>query len=177
MQAHNQYCKPTNKTSFVSCGSTALEKCRDCGNNMCSSIQCGKEVEKPVDYIDQFVIYNELCIPRNISDKKKKSMCKNFHGVNSYRVFYSCDYNIKYSFSFITSEFYMILVLIILGLTSIIVYYNNYLIKKKQKPFNLPLRFLETLFPNDNNINNEYQQMKSEDKFGGITASNKYNNI
>ena len=70
-----------------------MEQCRKCQNIICSSIQCGKDVDNPVDYIDDFQTYNELCMPRNISDKRKKNMCKNFNGVNTYRAFYECDYN------------------------------------------------------------------------------------
>ena len=92
-------------------------------------------------------MFNELCVPRNISDKRKKLMCKNFNEANTYRIFYECDYNAIYNFSFMSSEFYLLIVLIILGIAFIIIYYNNYLIKKKQKPFNLPSIFPETLFP------------------------------
>ena len=119
-------------------------------------------------------MYNELCLPRNISDRRKKFMCKNFNGVNTYRIYYECDYNANYNFSFMTSEFYLFIVLIILVVSFIIIYYNNYLIKKKQKPFNLPSIFPETLFPND--INNEYQKLSNEgNNFG--TSTYKYNNI
>ena len=164
----NEYCKYIRKTPFILCGSTSLEVCKSCENDMCSSIQCGKDIENPMYNIDKFETYNELCVPRNISDTKKKSMCKNFKGVNAYRIFYECDYNIKYSFPFMTSEFYLLIIFIILGLSFIIIYYNNYLIKKKQKHYNMPSIFPESLFPND--INNEYQKMKNGDTY-------KYNNI
>ena len=118
-------------------------------------------MENPDNNIDKFETYNELCIPRNISGKTKKSMCKNFKGANAYRIFYECDYNIKYSFSFMASEFYLFIIFIVLGISFIIIYYNNFLIKKKQKPFNMPSIFPESLFPND--INNEYQKMKIGD--------------
>ena len=145
-----------------------MEECRNCRNDKCSSIQCGKESENPVNNIDNFETYNELCIPRNISGKKKQSMCNNFKGVNTYRIFFECDYNIKYSFSFMASEFYLFIIFIVLGISFIIIYYNNFLIKKKQKPFNMPSIFPESLFPND--INNEYQKMKIGDNY-------KYTNI
>ena len=119
-------------------------------------------------------MFNELCVPRNISDKRKKLMCKNFNEANTYRIFYECDYNAIYNFSFMSSEFYLLIVLIILGIAFIIIYYNNYLIKKTQKPFNLPSIFPETLFPKD--INNEYQKMVSEGTNFG-TLAYRYNNI
>ena len=152
-------------------------QCRNCQNNICSSIQCGKAIENPTDYIDEFQNIDELCIPRNISDKRKKSMCKNFNWANTYRMFYECDYNIKYKFSFMTSEFYLLIVIIILIFALIIIYYNNYLIKKKQKPFNVPFIVPEALFPDDKSVNNEFQKRKNENKSGNVYYTGKYYNI
>ena len=105
-------------------------------------------------------------------------MCKNFNGVNTYRIFYECDYNTNYKFVFMSSEFYLIIVLVILGISLIIIYYNNYLIRKKQKPFNVPSIFPETLFPNDNTVNNEYHKINNNERNSGeITYRSKYNNI
>ena len=133
-------------------------------------------MENPIDYIDQFEPYNELCLPRNTSDKRKKLMCKNFNGVNTYRIYNECDYNVKYQFAFMSFELYLIIVLVILGISFIIIYYNNYLIRKKQKLFNVPSIFPETLFPNAN-INNEYQKL-NDNNMGGTTYNSKYyNNI
>ncbi len=154
-----------------------MEQCRKCQNIICSSIQCGKDVDNPVDYIDDFQTYNELCMPRNISDKRKKNMCKNFNGVNTYRAFYECDYNIKYNFSFMTSEFYLFVVIVLLVLALIIIYYNNYLIKRKQKPFKVPFIIPEALFPDDKNIKGEFQKVKNDYNIGNINYNGKYYNI
>lgn len=175
----NEYCKYIPKNSFISCGSTTLTECRNCKNELCTLIQCGKEIENPINYIDKFETYNELCVPRNISDKRKKFMCRNFDEVNSYRIFNECNYSINYKFVFMTSEIYLIIVLIILGTALIIIYYNNYLIRRKKKPFKMPSIFPETLFPDINNINNNYQKMKNnEENMRSVTFINgKYNNI
>ena len=173
----NEYCLPIQESSFITCGATPMDHCRKCKNNVCASIQCGKDVENPIDYIDDFQTYNELCIPRNISDKRKKNMCKNFSGVNTYRVFYECDYDIKYKFSFMTSEFYLFVVIIIIVFALIIIYYNNYLIKKKEKPFNVPFFAPEALFPDEKNINSEFKKMRNENNNGNVYYTGKYYNI
>ena len=171
----NEYCKSAHETPYISCGATSITDCKKCQNNLCSSIQCGKEIENPSNYIDKFETYNELCLPRNISDKRKKSMCKNFNGVNTYRIFYECDYNFKYNFSFKTSDFYLSIVIIILIVALIVIYYNNYLIRKKQQPFNVPAILPEALFPNDNNIKNDYQKMRTENNNQMAFTGNYYN--
>ena len=117
----NEYCKSMRETPYISCGATSITDCKKCQNNLCSSIQCGKEIENPSNYIDKFETYNELCVPRNISDKRKKSMCKNFNGVNTYRIYNECDYNVKYQFAFMSFELYLIIVLVILGISFIII--------------------------------------------------------
>ena len=102
-------------------------------------------------------------------------MCKNFNGANTYRIFYECDYNFKYNFSFKTSDFYLSIVIIKLIVALIVIYYNNYLIRKKQQPFNVPAILPEALFPNDNNIKNDYQKMRTENNNQMAFTGNYYN--
>ena len=177
--SQNEYCKYAPINSFIFCGAANITECRNCENEFCTLIQCGKEIENPINYIDQFETYNELCVPRNTSDRRKKLMCKNFNDVNTYRIFNECNYESNYKFVFMTSELYFTIVFIILAIALIIIYYNNYLIRKKQKPFNTPSIFPETIFPDINNINNEYQNMnKNEDIIRSLNYySSKYNNI
>ena len=73
------------------------------------------------------------------------------------------------------SDFYLSIVILILFIALIIIYYNNYLIRKKQKPFNVPPILPEALFPNDSNIKNDYQKMRNDDNYNYNGMARYYN--
>jgi hypothetical protein len=59
----------------------------------------------------------------------------------------------------------------------IIIYYNKYLIAKKEKPFNVPKIFTETLFPNNQYNEKEHYLMKTDDNNPSNNYFEKYSNI
>ena len=45
----------------------------------------------------------------------------------------------------------------------IIIFYNKYLITNEAKPFNVPIIFTETFFPNINDKDNEHQKLENNE--------------
>ena len=64
-----------------------------------------------------------------------------------------------------------------MGLILIIIYYNKYLIAKKEKPFNVPKIFTETLFPNNQYNEKEHYLLKNDDNSPSNNYYEKYSNI
>ena len=65
--------------------------------------------------------------------------------------------------------------MIILFILWIIIYYNKYLIAKKEKPFNVPKIFSETLFPDINE--NEHYTRRFDENSPSYKFLGKYYNI
>jgi len=87
-----------------------LSKCKNCEDNLCSLIQCGKEtLEFNKTFFEKYV---DICIPRNISKKEKNEICYNFNEVNSYRTFNECNIQLNYEFNYISSSIHLIIIVI-----------------------------------------------------------------
>ena len=76
-----------------------------------------------------------------------------------------------------SSSIYLLIILIILCIILIIIYYNKYLIAKKEKPFNVPKIFTETLFPNNQYNEKEHYLMKSDGNSPSDINYERYYNI
>ena len=61
-----------------------------------------------------------------------------------------------------SSNIYLIIIWFIIFIFLIIIFYNKYLIAQKKRPFNMPIIFPETLFPNIIN-DNEQQIIKNNE--------------
>ena len=147
-------------SNYIYCNSIEYLKCGKCEEDKCSLIQCGKEIINLNNYI--FKKYNEICIPKNISNKEKHEICLNFNEVNSYKEFNECISNSNYEVSYMSSNIYLIIIWFIIFIFLIIIFYNKYLIAQKKRPFNMPIIFPETLFPNIIN-DNEQQIIKNNE--------------
>ena len=167
----NRNCR-NNISDFIYCDSIEYSKCGSCEDEKCSLIQCGKEKFFSNNII--FEKYDEICTPKNITHKEKEEICLNFDEVNSFRQFNECIYELDTKFNYMNSSIYLIIILIVLCIILLIFYYNKYLIANNKKPFNVPIFFTETFFPNINN-DNEYELyiMKNNE----TNLPEKYNNI
>ena len=155
----NGSCQYIRESRYAFCGESKLSECRNCKRESCSLIQCGVENDD-ADHIDNFKTLYELCVPLSITDKKKKKICRNFNGVNTYRAYNECFFDNFNKFQFLTYDIYIVIILIILAVSFIIIYYNVYLIKKKQEPFSPPQILPKIFFPS---YNSDYERMKSDD--------------
>ena len=122
-------------------------------------------------YKNIFVIYEDICIPRNISNQMKNEICLNFNEANSFRTYNECIYESNLNFNYISSRIYLIIIIILFVLILAIIYYNKYLIAKKEKPFNAPSILAQTLFPNIN----DYQSKKSNESVSPNFRGKYYN--
>lgn len=86
-------------------------------------------------YKNIFVIYEDICIPRNISNQMKNEICLNFNEANSFRTYNECIYESNLNFNYISSRIYLIIIIILFVLILAIIYYNKYLIAKKEKSY------------------------------------------
>lgn len=157
----NENCQYIHETPFAFCGESKLYDCRNCLRESCSLIQCGKEEEDSVNHFDNFETFYEICVPLSITDKKKKSLCKNFYGANTYRQYNECKFDINHNLQSSKSEIYIIIIFLILICSFFVIYYNVYLIKKRQMPFSPPGILPELLFPKPSE---ESKRMKSDDE-------------
>ena len=170
--------KNNNISDYIYCNNIEYSKCRNCQEDRCLLIQCGKESLRYENII--FEKYDDICIPKNISNEEKEEVCLNFDEVNSYRIFNECNNESYYELNYMDSKIHLIIILVILNIVLIIIFYNKYLITKKRKPFNVPIIFTETFFPNINNDkDNEQQKIKSDENENDITSNffGKYQNI
>ena len=152
-----------------------LSKCKNCEDNLCSLIQCGKEtLEFNKTFFEKYV---DICIPRNISKKEKNEICYNFNEVNSYRTFNECNIQLNYEFNYISSSIHLIIIIIILFFFLIIIFYNKYLISNEIKPFNTPRILTDTFFPIINKNDNERQKIESNEIYNSPYLSRQYQNI
>ena len=160
-------------SDYIYCNSIENSKCGKCEEDKCSLIQCGKEIINLQNYI--FKKYDEICIPRNISNKQKEEICINFNEVNSYKQINECISSSNYEVYYMSSNIYLIIIWIIIFIFLIIIFYNKYLIAQKKSPFNVPIIFPETLFPNIIN-DNEQQIIKNNESIYSPYIFGKINN-
>lgn len=176
---NNESNKYINESDYYHCNSIDNSRCGKCEDNICTLIQCGKETINFTEDITKFEIFNEICIPRNISNEEKKNICLNFNEANSYKVFNECNIDFEYNvISFISGSFLLLIIFIVFGTSLTIIYYNKYIINKKKMPFNIKYKLLQICFPNINEDSLNYQTMKNDENNTG--ANNyfiKYNNI
>lgn len=161
-------------SDYIYCNSIEYTKCGKCEEEKCALIQCGKEIINLNNYI--FKKYDEVCIPRNISNKEKKEICLNFNEVNSYKQFNECIYNSNYEVYYMSSSLYLIIIWFIIFIFLIIIFYNKYLMAQNKRPFKVPMIFPETLFPNIIN-DNEQQIIKNNESTYSPYIFGKFNNI
>ncbi len=81
--------KNNNISDYIYCNNIEYSKCRNCQEDRCLLIQCGKESLRYENII--FEKYDDICIPKNISNEEKEEVCLNFDEVNSYRIFNECN--------------------------------------------------------------------------------------
>lgn len=158
---NNENSNYENNSIYNYCDSIDYSKCGNCEDNKCSLILCGKEsFNSNINYFEKL---DDICIPKNITNKKKKEICLNFNEVNSFKAFNECIYEFNSTFNYISSSLYLIIILIVISTILFIIYYNKYLIEKNQKPFNVPIIFTEFFFPNNNKDEDEdYLQITEE---------------
>ena len=163
-----------NISDLIYCNMVEYKKCKNCEDNKCSLILCGKETLESDKTI--FEKYEDVCIPNNISNEEKNEICLNFNGVNSYRSFNECN-SLNYQFYYISSSIYLIIIIIVLLIFMIIIFYNKYLITNEAKPFNVPIIFTETFFPNINDKDNEHQKLENNESTNSPNIYGKYQNL
>ena len=146
-----------NISDYIYCNSIDSSKCGTCEEDKCSLIQCGKEIANENNYI--FKKQDEVCIPKNISNQEKKEICFNFNEVDSYKQFKECIHDSNYEIYYMSSSLYLIIIWLIIAIFLIIIFYNKYIIAQKKKPFNVPIIFPESFFPNIINDDDNEQQI------------------
>ena len=168
--------KNNNISDYIYCNNIEYSRCGNCQENRCLLIQCGKESIRYENMI--FEKYDDICIPKNISNEEKTEICLNFDEVNSYRIFNKCNNESFFEFNYMDSNIHLIIILVVLIIVLIIIFYNKYLITKKKKPFNVPIISTETFFPSINNDkDNEQQKIKSDETDITSNFFGKYQNI
>lgn len=174
----NENCQYIHETPFAFCGESKINDCRNCLRESCSLIQCGQEEEDYVNHLDKFTTLYELCVPLSITDKKKKTLCKNFKGVNTYRQYNECIVENSEKYKSSRFDIYLCIILVIMIFSIIVIYYNVYIIKKKEMPFSPPFFLPELIFPTLYKKNNK---MKNDEEKGfkrvsSTNSTNSYNN-
>ena len=98
-----------NISEFVYCNSIDYSKCGNCKDEKCTLIKCGQEIL--TSYKNILVIYEDICIPRNISNQMKNEICLNFNEANSFRTYNECIYESNLNFNYISSRIYLIIII------------------------------------------------------------------
>ena len=91
--------KNSNISDYIYCNNIEYSRCGNCQESKCSLIQCGKESIKSENII--FEKYDDICIPKNISNEEKGIICFNFNEVNSYRIFNECNIETYYELNYL----------------------------------------------------------------------------
>ena len=126
------------------CSQSNIEDCRKCKRLSCTVIQCGS-IDKNNN--NNFISLHELCIPYYLTDNEKLNRCQNFNNVNSFQSSGKCEYDDLEGFGFITIFIIFIIVIGIIIFSVSAIYYNIYLYKTGEIPFE-PFNFMpEFLFP------------------------------
>ena len=143
INSESEGCKLQEENSLSFCGQSDIEECRNCKRLSCTVIQCGS-IDKNNNNFNSLY---ELCIPYFLTDEEKSERCKNLNNANSFQNSGKCEYDDLEGFSSFTIFIIFIVVIGIVIFSVSVIYYNIYLYKTGEVPFE-PYNFMpEFLFP------------------------------
>lgn len=167
-------CVIDKETSLSHCAESSIDDCRSCLRQGCSVIECGNVSG------GKFIHHFDICVSSYLIPTEKESICKEFKSLSTFNKAsqVECDFDNLEGYSNLSIFFVFILVASVIVLSIVIVYYNIYLIKNGEPPFEPPTYFPIFLFPRESEMTKEENKRAAQNlqNLNKIFKSNEYEN-
>jgi len=170
----NSPCVIDKENQLSHCAESSINDCRSCMKRGCSVIECGNVSG------GKFIHHFDICVSSYLIPLEKENICKEFDGVSTYNKanLVECDFDDLDGYTNLSIFFVFIIVASVIVVSIVIVYYNIYLIRNGEPPFEPPSYFPIFLFPRESEITKEENKRAAQNlqNLNKIFKSNEYEN-
>lgn len=169
----NSPCVLRQETHLSICAESKIEDCRSCKRNGCSVVECGNTSN------GNFVHFFDICLANDLKNDEKEKVCQEFDGIKTFNKKKAlCEFEDLEGYSTASVILIFILSAFVIVFSLVVVYYNVYLLKHSEPPFEPPTFFPIFLFPRESESNKEDNKREAQNlsNLNKIFKSNDFDN-